>query len=102
MLSTLLPQPQTCLKRIRAFQNAYLIFNPVAGGANADQELATIESLLKPHLNLTVWTTTPEQDAADLAKEAMAQQADLIIAAGGDGTVSAAASAIVNTNVPFR
>lgn len=101
MLSTLLPQPQTCLKRIKVFQNPYLIFNPVAGGANADRELATIESLLKPHLNLTVLTTTPEQDAADLAKEAIAQQADLIIAAGGDGTVSAAASAIVNTNIPL-
>ncbi len=101
MISTLLPQPQTRLKRIKAFQNAYLIFNPVTSGANADQELATIQSLLKPHLNLTVLTTTPERDAADLAKEAIASDADLIIAAGGDGTVSAAASAVVNTEIPL-
>lgn len=101
MLSALLPQPQTYLKRIKAFQNAYLIFNPVAGGTNADRELATIESLLKPHLNLTIWLTTPDQDAADLAKQAVAQQADLVIAAGGDGTVSAAASAVVNTDIPL-
>ncbi|MBE9011171.1 YegS/Rv2252/BmrU family lipid kinase, partial [Pseudanabaenaceae cyanobacterium LEGE 13415] len=101
MISTLLPQPETRLKRIKVFQNAYLIFNPVAGGANVDRELATIQSLLQPHLNLTIWKTTPERDAADLAKEAVAQQADLIIAAGGDGTVSAAASAVVNTDTPF-
>ncbi len=101
MISTLLPQPQTRLKRIKAFQNAYLIFNPVTGGSNSDRELATIQSLLKPHLNLTVLMTTPERDAADLAKEAIAKNADLIIAAGGDGTVSAAASAIVNTEIPL-
>ncbi|BAU15289.1 diacylglycerol kinase, catalytic region [Leptolyngbya sp. NIES-3755] len=99
MISTLLPQPRTRLKRIKAFQNAYLIFNPVAGGANVDRELKTIESLLKPHLNLTVWLTTPERDAADLAKQAVAEGADLIIAAGGDGTVSAAASAVIHTEV---
>lgn len=101
MISALLPQPQTRLKRIKAFQNAYLIFNPVAGGTNAEQELAVIESLLKPHLNLTIQFTTPDQDAAELAKQAVAQQADLIIAAGGDGTVSAAASAVVNTDIPL-
>lgn len=101
MISTLLPQPRTRLKRVKVFQNAYLIFNPVAGGGNADQELATIRSLLEPHLNLKTCLTTPDLDAADLAKAAIAEHADLIIAAGGDGTVSAAASAIVHTEIPL-
>lgn len=101
MISTLLPQPTTRLKRVKAFQNAYLIFNPVTGGGNADHELVTIRSLLEPYLNLQVRLTTPDLDAADLAKAAIADHADLIIAAGGDGTVSAAASAIVNTEIPL-
>lgn len=101
MNSTLLPQPQTRLKRTKAFQNAYLIFNPATGGGNADRELAIIRSLLEPHLNLKICLTTPDTDAADLAKSAIAQHADLIIAAGGDGTVSAAASAVINTGIPL-
>ena len=101
MTSTLLPQPETRLKQVRVFQNAYLIFNPVTGGGSAERDLAAIRSLLEPHLNLKVCETTPDTDAADLAKVAIASHADLIIAAGGDGTVSAAASAIVNTGIPL-
>lgn len=101
MISTVLPQPETRLKRVKVFQNAFLIFNPVTGGGNAEQDLATIRSLLEPHLNLKIYQTSPDIDAADLAKQAIAQHADLIIAAGGDGTVSAVASAIVHTSIPL-
>ncbi|MFB2876342.1 YegS/Rv2252/BmrU family lipid kinase [Floridanema aerugineum] len=100
-MTTLLPQPSTRLKRAKVFQKACLIFNPVAGQGDANQVLETIKSLLSPHLQLEVRLTTKEVGADVLAKEAVAQGAELIIAAGGDGTVSAAATAVVNTGIPL-
>lgn len=99
--TTLLPQPKTRLKQVKAFQRACLIFNPVAGQGDSEQTLATIQFFLEPHLKLDVCLTTPKVGPARLAKEAIARGADLIIAAGGDGTVSAAASAVVNTGIPL-
>jgi YegS/Rv2252/BmrU family lipid kinase len=101
MVTTLFPQPKTRLKRVKAFQNACLIFNPVSGQGDPDQELAAIRSFLEPHLPLQVCLTTPTVGPGQLAKAAIAQGADLIIASGGDGTVSAAASAVVNTGIPL-
>ncbi|MFB2836129.1 YegS/Rv2252/BmrU family lipid kinase [Floridanema evergladense] len=101
MITTFLPQPSTHLKRAKVFQKASLIFNPVCGQGDANQILANIKSLLEPHLQLDVRLTTKEVGADVLAKEAIAQGAELIIAAGGDGTVSAAATAVVNTGIPL-
>ncbi|NEP71423.1 MULTISPECIES: methylglyoxal synthase [Okeania] len=80
---------------------AHLIFNPVSGQGNAQQELSLIKSLLEPHLHLHIHETTIEQTAEELTKEAIAKQADLIIASGGDGTVSAVAGELVNTGIPL-
>ncbi|MGL6139711.1 MAG: YegS/Rv2252/BmrU family lipid kinase, partial [Planktothrix sp.] len=40
-------------------------------------------------------------DPTQLAKEALEQNVDLVIASGGDGTVSAVAGAVINTNIPL-
>jgi YegS/Rv2252/BmrU family lipid kinase len=101
MFSALLPQPSTQLKRAKVFQQACLIFNPVAGQGDANLALASIKSFLEPHLKLDVQVTTPEMDLAQVVKDAIAQGADVIVAVGGDGTVSLTASAIVNTGIPL-
>lgn len=80
---------------------AHLIFNPISGQGNAEQDLSLIQSLLEPHLHLHISMTTPEETAEELAKTAIAQEADIIIASGGDGTVSAVAGALVNTGIPL-
>lgn len=80
---------------------AHLIFNPISGQGNAEQDLSLIQSLLEPHLHLHISMTTPEKTAEELTKEAIAQEADIIIASGGDGTVSAVAGALVNTGIPL-
>jgi YegS/Rv2252/BmrU family lipid kinase len=82
-------------------KNAYLIFNPVAGQGNSEQELASIESILGTELELKIYQTTPEISAEDLATQAIAEQAELVIVSGGDGTVSAVAGKIVNTDIPL-
>lgn len=80
---------------------AHLIFNPVAGHGNADRELALIRQLLEPHFNLHVHFTTPEVNPAALAQEAIEAQADIVIASGGDGTISTVAGALIGTGIPL-
>ena len=80
---------------------ACLIFNPVSGQNDPEQDLATIRRLLDPEFDLDIRLTTIEVDADKIASEAIAQGASMIIASGGDGTLSAAAAALVGTNIPL-
>lgn len=78
-----------------------LIFNPAAGQNDPEQDLATIRRLLEPEMDLEIRFTTAELDADKIAAEAIAQGATSIIVSGGDGTLSAAAAALVGTNIPM-
>ena len=80
---------------------AHLIFNPVSGGGNGEQDLKFIRQTLEPHLHLEVHLTSPDIDPQELAVQAIAQDADMIIASGGDGTVSAVAGAVIGTEIPL-
>lgn len=83
------------------FRSACLIFNPVAGQGNPEQDLAKILEILESEINLDIRHTTEDVDADQLAHEAVERGAELIIASGGDGTLSAAAEALVGTGIPF-
>lgn len=80
---------------------ACLIFNPIAGQSDPEQDLAQIRAYLEPEIELDIRQTTPELDATRLAKEAVARGASAIVASGGDGTLSAVAGALVGTNIPL-
>lgn len=80
---------------------AHLIYNPVSGQGNAEQELALIQQLLEPNLHLHIHTTTPDISPEEMVKTAIADGADIIIASGGDGTVSTIAGALVRTGIPL-
>ncbi|MDJ0846586.1 MAG: YegS/Rv2252/BmrU family lipid kinase [Crocosphaera sp.] len=84
-----------------AIPTAHLIFNPVSGQGDAQQELQVIKQLLKPHFQLDVHFTTPEIDAAQLTTQTLETDPDLIIASGGDGTVSAVANQLINRDMPL-
>jgi YegS/Rv2252/BmrU family lipid kinase len=82
-------------------RSACLIFNPVAGQSDPEQDLLQIRTLLEPEFDLDIRITTPEVDADQLAYEAVERGVTLIIASGGDGTLSATAEALVRTNIPM-
>lgn len=82
-------------------RSACLIFNPVAGQGDPELELDQIRSILEPEIDLDIYFTTAEVDADELAKAAVERGVEAIIASGGDGTLSAAAEALVNTDIPF-
>ncbi len=82
-------------------KSAHLIFNPIAGQGDPDRDLATIADLLGAEFELTIHQTTEEISAEDLTATAISQRAELVIASGGDGTISAVAGKLVNSNIPF-
>jgi len=82
-------------------RSACLIFNPVAGQSDPEQDLSSIRALLEPEIDLDIRLTTPDVDAGQLAQEAVKQGVHTIIASGGDGTLSAAAEALMGTSIPL-
>jgi YegS/Rv2252/BmrU family lipid kinase len=82
-------------------RSACLIFNPVAGQGDPEQALAQIRAILEPEIDLDIHLTTAEIGADQLAHAAVERGVDAIIASGGDGTLSAAAAAVVGTNIPL-
>lgn len=92
---------EAILDRLRRSQIGYLIYNPVSGNSNPTEDLALIKKLLKPAMELVVYQTTPETSATELTQQAIAAKADLIIASGGDGTVSEVAGELIKTGIPL-
>jgi diacylglycerol kinase (ATP) len=80
-----------------------LIFNPVAGKsllAETPEEPKSIEEEILTSLRIydiepEVWHTTTEDPGEGLARKAADEHVDLVIAAGGDGTIHAVASGLM-------
>ena len=92
---------EAIVEALRRTRIAHLIFNPIAGQGNAEEELKIIKQLLEPAMELVVHLTKPEISSEQLAKEAIAAGADLILASGGDGTISAVAGTLIGTEIPL-
>ncbi|MGB3788838.1 MAG: methylglyoxal synthase [Phormidesmis sp.] len=80
---------------------AHLIFNPISGQGNPDQDLKLIRQILEPQIQVNVIFTESDVTPGQQAREAIASGADLMIASGGDGTVSAVAEAVMQTDIPL-
>ena len=81
-----------------------MIYNPRAGkvirsGGALIERAGRI--LTQQGHNLTVAPTTGPRMAGALAREHIAQGADLIVVAGGDGTINEVAEGMVGTDVPL-
>jgi diacylglycerol kinase (ATP) len=80
-----------------------LILNPVAGKsplAETQEEHKSIEEEIRTALRIydiepEVWHTTLEDPGEGLARKAADEHVDLVIAAGGDGTIHAIASGLI-------
>ncbi len=79
----------------------HVIFNPISGQGDATQERQLIEKKLVDLGRLVIHQTSAEVGSEALAREALAEGADVVIAAGGDGTVSGVAAALIGTDTPL-
>lgn len=86
-----------------AYNKAALIFNPYAGKLSRAERLLerTTELFLEHGLNISLIPTTGPGSAGDIAKEQIDEGCDLIIAAGGDGTINEVANGLALTDVPL-
>ncbi|MCP9888117.1 lipid kinase [Cyanobium sp. ATX 6A2] len=89
---------------------AYLLFNPVAGNGDPTADLARIRSLLEPQLLMSVVLTRADGDPAAQTRELVnlieargeGDTSDaMVVACGGDGTVSAVAGVLAGTAIPL-
>lgn len=99
-LATNLTTADAIVAQFAKSQVAHLIYNPAAG-QSSDQDLELIKQLLLPHMSLHIYETTIDSNVDELVQEALAKAADLVIASGGDGTISAVAGALIGTGVPL-
>ncbi|GAA4843138.1 diacylglycerol kinase family protein [Algivirga pacifica] len=78
------------------------IINPISGAAKGKTIGKYIEEQLQqmPY-TYTIWLTEHEGHGVTLAQQGVAQQYDIIVAVGGDGTVNEVAQGILNSNVPL-
>lgn len=74
--------------------HATLIHSP-GGGSASDEDLARARALLSEKFELEVMLVSDEDPPPELAKRALAAGSRLLIASGGDGTVSAVGGAMV-------
>jgi diacylglycerol kinase (ATP) len=84
---------------------ALVVINPIAGpgrtrtiGACVDLARSVLAS---HHYDVDVRVTTGPDDAARFSRGAAAQNIDLVVAWGGDGTVNGAASGVAGTGIPL-
>ena len=91
------PRPgATCPGRVLA------IMNPKAGGAvTASIRAALAGCFREGESALEVHETGPDEDLKAVVHDRLAKGVDLIVVAGGDGTVSAVADAMVGSDVPL-
>lgn len=88
----------------RRATDIFVVLNPVAGTSNRDQVVAALEARFRAAgQRFEIYETTgePDEDIPALVRAAVARGADMVVAAGGDGTVSLVANALVGSAVPI-
>jgi YegS/Rv2252/BmrU family lipid kinase len=83
-------------------QTVAVVFNPSSGGDTASEGGDHVRAAIEATGKKLIWLeTTPEDSGQGLAKEAVEQGADVVIACGGDGTVMACATGLAGSEVPL-
>lgn len=81
---------------------AFVVINPASGQA----QLEALRTELEEQFSATGWTYTghelaPDEPIGAVVRGAVVEQYDLIVAAGGDGTVRGVAGQLVNSSIPL-
>ncbi|HUS07242.1 MAG TPA: diacylglycerol kinase family protein [Bryobacteraceae bacterium] len=88
---------------IATYRNAFLIYNPYAGKLRGKQHhlQRTIDDLAACGHGVTAVATTGPNAAGGIARSCLERGADLILAAGGDGTINEVLNGMVHSQVPL-
>ena len=80
-------------------KNILFIINPISGVAWKNISKAKIDNLLAPnHMNYEVIYTQYSGHATELARKAVEENIDIVVAVGGDGSVNDVAQSLIHTD----
>ncbi len=83
-------------------QRIRFIVNPIAGHAGKEEFPAFVDRYLDhDRFDFEICFTERPLHATELAKEALIEQFDVVVAVGGDGTINEVARCLINTTTTF-
>jgi diacylglycerol kinase (ATP) len=86
----------------RTPRNGLLIYNPLAGGRSRQARIhEVVERAKRRGLELREWPTVGPGSATEIVKRNLSPAPDVVVVAGGDGTVGDAAAALLGTPIPI-
>jgi YegS/Rv2252/BmrU family lipid kinase len=81
---------------------AFVVFNPVAGTQSPEATRQAFEArFAEINWEYTLYETTGQESVPDIVREAVEKGFDIVVAAGGDGTVSGVAAGLVGASIPM-
>jgi YegS/Rv2252/BmrU family lipid kinase len=78
-----------------------VIFNPVAGPSRSRRFQLTLARLRRRGCRITVKETLRRGDAEEIARTADLQDIDIVVAAGGDGTINEVINGLIDRDHPL-
>ncbi len=83
-------------------RRASLVYNPASGGGKAEEQAARVAEFFGADgIDLRLFAVTPEEGPEKQAEAGLAHDPDVLIACGGDGTISAVAGVAANHGKPL-
>ncbi|WP_103192041.1 diacylglycerol/lipid kinase family protein [Formosa algae] len=80
----------------------HFIINPIAGSGEKRLSINILRKFFELEAyNIELKYSSFKGHAIDLTKESINQEADVIVACGGDGTINEVASVLVGTGIPL-
>ena len=80
---------------------AFALLNPVAGNCDPEKVAALLQTSLARYPGLAIYRTTGQEDLGQVVRDALIARPSLVVAAGGDGTVSVVADVLAGTEIPL-
>lgn len=82
--------------------NAFVVLNPVSGQDDpGDLKDLFVQYASEERCTYDLYETTGEEDLQQVVRKALKNDYDLVVACGGDGTVSAVVDGVANQDVPL-
>ena len=83
-------------------KNIHFIINPISGTGKQENITSKIDKIIDSSIfESNIHFTERKGHATELAKDLRSDNADVIIAVGGDGTVNEIAQSLVNSSTTF-
>src|SRR3954467_15112005 len=77
----------------------FVVLNPMAGSANAAVVRQALEKHLGELIQTDIYETTGHEDVVAIVRAELTHSPSVVVAAGGDGTISDVAEALIGADV---